>query len=89
MFTFFKMKLAVDTSSEEITRITTILKNNHIKYELRTLRARGSIGSALDSQSYASANLSLYKGSSQPGFIYSIFVDRKDAEIARKLVWGS
>lgn len=89
MFTFFNKKLAVDTSSEEITRITTILKKNHIKYELRTTRTRGSIGSGLDTYSYAQANIALYKGASQPIFLYSVYVNRKDFNLARKLVWGS
>ena len=69
---FFKKKIAVDTSGEEIRRITNILEACGIKYEIRTRRTRGSIGTAFDSRSYASANLALYKGSSVPSVVYMV-----------------
>jgi hypothetical protein len=89
MFTFFKKKLATDTSAEEIKRITTILEKNKVKYEVRTIRGRGSVGSGLDAHAYASGNLSMYKGASEPIFIYTIHVNLKEYDLARKLIWGS
>ena len=89
MFGLFMKKLAVDTSAEEIRRTTTILEKNNLKYEIRTTRTRGTIGSALDARSYANANLAMYKGASQPSFIYSVYVKPKDYDRARKLTRGS
>ncbi len=63
MFVLFKKRIAVDTSNEEISRVTTILDQNNIKYELLTKRTRGVYGSAYDAQSYARANVAMYKGS--------------------------
>ena len=89
MFTLFMRKLTVDTSAEEARRTTSILEKNNIHYEIRTIRTRGSIGSALDARSYANANLAMYKGASQPSFIYSVYVKPKDYDRAKKLVKGS
>lgn len=86
MFTLFMKKLSVDTSAEEIRRTTTILEQNNIKYEIRTTRTRGTIGSALDARSYANANLPMYKGASQPSFIYTVYVKPKDYDLACGLV---
>ena len=87
MFTLFKKKIATDTSSEEIRRITTLLDQNQIKYELRTIRSRGTIGSAFDAASYARSNIALYKGSSAPSFVYHVYVKRKDYERAYDLLF--
>lgn len=89
MFGLFMKKLAVDTSAEEIRRTTTILEKNNVKYEIRTTRTRGSIGSAIDAQTYANANLAMYKGASPPSFIYTVYVKPKDFDRAKKLVKGS
>jgi hypothetical protein len=88
IFPFIMKKLTTDTSSEEIRRVTTILTQNKVKYLLRTVRPRGSIGTALDSRTYASANLSMYKGASMPQYVYMVYVKRKDYEGARDLVFG-
>ncbi len=85
MFTFFKKKLIVDTSAEAIAKVTTILDENKIAYEMHTVRARGNIGSALDARSYAQGNIAMYKGASQPTYVYYIYVSRKDYDQARKL----
>jgi hypothetical protein len=89
MFDFFMKKLVVDTSAEEIARATSILDRNNIKYELRTTRTRGSIGSALDARSYAQGNIALYKGASGPTFIYTVCVTRKEYDLAWKLLYGA
>ena len=48
MITIFNRKnLAVDTSSQEITRVTLKLKAAGIKYELRTSRSQSSFGMML------------------------------------------
>jgi hypothetical protein len=87
MFVIFKKRLAIDTSSEAIRRMTDILEENGIKYEIRTIRSRGSIGTALDAQAYARGNLAMYKGSSQPSMVYQLYVDRKDFERAKDLIF--
>ncbi|MBN1265729.1 MAG: hypothetical protein JXA25_09565 [Anaerolineales bacterium] len=89
MISLFMKKLTVDTSAEEIRRTTTILEQNNLKYEIRTSRSRGSIGSAMDARTYANANLAMYKGASQPTFIYSVYVKGKEYDRARNLVKGS
>lgn len=88
MLGLFLKKLATDTSAEEIRRTTTILEQNHIHYEVRTIRARGTIGSALDANAYATGNIPMYKNAAPPTFIYTVHVSRKDYTLARKLVWG-
>ncbi len=89
MFTLFKKRIATDTSSQAISRITDILEANSIKYEIRTRRPRGSVGTALDSRSYAGANIAMYKGASQPTYVYMLYVKRRDYQRARELVFGS
>lgn len=86
MFGLFLKKLVIDTSAEEIRRTTTILEQNNIKYEVRTTRSRGTIGSGIDAHTYARANLAMYKEAAQPSFIYSVYVKRKDYDQARKLI---
>lgn len=83
---FLLKKLVTDTSAEEIRRITSILEQNKIPYEVRTTRARGTIGSAFDAQSYAAGNLAMYKGSSQPTFIYTVYVQRRYYYNARERI---
>lgn len=53
MFVGFKKRILVDTSSEEARRVTALLDEHKIKYEFRTRRPRGSVGTALDARSYA------------------------------------
>jgi hypothetical protein len=79
-------RLILDPSSETVRRVTTILDENGIKYTLKTIRPRGSIGTGLDARSYAGANISMYKGSSQPQFVYSVYVRRKDYDRASDLI---
>lgn len=88
MFGLFLKKLATDTSAEEIRRITTILDQHKIKYEVRTTRTRGTIGLGMDAASYAKANLAMYHGAAGPSFIYSVYVSRKNFDIACKLMQG-
>lgn len=89
MFGLFLKKLVVDLSAEEIRRTTTLLEQNNIQYEVRTTRARGTIGSGIDAHTYARANLAMYKGAAQPSFIYTVYVKRKDYDHARKLILES
>jgi len=87
MLPFLKKRLAIDTSSEAIRRITDILDENGIQYEIRTVRSRGSVGSALDAQAYARANLALYKESALPSVVYFVYVKRKAYVRAVELVF--
>jgi hypothetical protein len=86
MFTFLKKRILVETNNESVTKALAALDKNKIKYELRTSRSRGVIGSTFDAQSYARSNISMYKGSSQPSFIYMVYVKRKDYLRAKKLI---
>jgi len=86
MFGLFMRRVAVDTSAEGIKRISTILDQNSIKHEVRSERSRGTIGMGMDAAAYARANLAMYKGASEPTFIYSIYVNLKDYKRAQKLI---
>lgn len=88
MFALFQKKLTVDTSSEEIRRVTSTLEQNKIKYDLRTTRPRGTIGSAIDARTYARANLAFNKGAPEPIFVYTVYVKRKVYDIAREKIYG-
>lgn len=84
----FMKKLTVDTSAEGIRGLASTLDQNNIRYEIRTTRTRGSVGTAMDAHYYAKGNLPMYKGASQPAVIYSIYVDRKKYYQATKLIHG-
>lgn len=86
MFVIFKKRLVVDSNNVAITRTTEILEKHMIKYELRTTRSRGSIGSRLDALSYARSNIAMYKGSAMPDFVYMIYVKRRDFTRAKQLI---
>jgi len=87
MFAFLKKRIVVDTSGEEIRRVTNLLDQQAIKYELRTKRTRGSIGTALDSMAYARSNIAMYKGTSTPPVVYMVYVNRSDYAKAYDLLY--
>jgi len=87
MLTLFKKRIVVDTSPEEIRRVTDLLDLHAIKYELRTKRTRGSIGTGLDSRAYARSNIAMYKGASKPPVVYMVYVKRKDYAKAYDLLY--
>ncbi len=87
MFIFLKKRIVVDTSGQEIRRVTNLLDQHNIKYELRTKRTRGSIGTALDSRSYAASKIAMYKGSSTPPVVYMVYVKRSDYAKAYDLLY--
>jgi len=89
MFALLRKRIVVDTSSEEIRRVTTILEKHKIKFDIRSKRTRGSIGSALDAGSYARSNIAMYKGASAPPVVYLVYVRRKDYDHAYELVHRS
>lgn len=89
MFILSRKKIVVDTSSEEIRRVTTILDQNKIKYEIRTKHTRGSIGSALDAGAYARSNIAMYKGTNAPPVVYMVYVRRRDFDNAYALLYRS
>lgn len=89
LFFAFMKKVATDTNSQEIARVTSLLDQHQIKYKIHTVRTRSNVGMAFDAGSYARANLAMYKGSSQPSFVYFVYVSRKDYTRARKLLYGS
>jgi hypothetical protein len=87
-FLFLLKKLVTDTSGEEIARVTALLAQNGIKYVMRTVRPRGSLGTAIDSRTYAGSNLAMYKGASLPPYVYMVYVRRKDYDRAKDVVCG-
>ena len=88
IFLFLHKKLVIDVSSEEIARVTSLLEEIGIDYGLRTMKARGSIGTALASLTYVRSNLAMYKGSRGNAYVYVVYVCRKDYERAKDLVFG-
>jgi hypothetical protein len=82
-----KKRIVVDISGEEIRRVTNLLDQHHITYELRTKRTRGSIGTALDSMAYARSNIAMYKGTSTPPVVYMVYVKRSDYAKAYDLLY--
>jgi hypothetical protein len=87
MFAMFKKRIVVDTSGEEIRRVTNLLDEHGINYELRTKRTRGAIGTGFDAGSYARANLAMYKGASTPPVVYMVYVRRADYDKAFDLLY--
>ena len=79
-------RIAVDTSGNEIRRVTTVLEQNNIKYEVRTKRTTGSVGTALDAGAYARSNIAMYKGADTPPVVYMVYVKRKDYDHAFDLL---
>lgn len=88
MFVGFKKRILVDTSSEEARRVTNILEKHKIKYELRTKKPRGSVGTALDARAYGRGNISMYKGAAPPLFVYMVYVKRNDFARAKELLYS-
>lgn len=86
MFVFLKKRISVDTSNESVTKTLAALEKHHIKYEIRTIRSRGVIGTGMDAGSYARSNIAMYKGSSQPGFVYRVYVRRRDYLQAKRMI---
>jgi hypothetical protein len=90
MITIFnRKKLAVDTSSQEITRITLKLKAAGIKYELHTSRSQSSFGMMLHGS--MSAGIGHGAGGANAGigslfFVYTVYVARKDFERAKEAI---
>jgi len=82
----FLKKLAVDTSAEGIRKITDKLKEAAIRYQLVTVRSRGSVGSFADAQAYARSNIAMYKFSNKPSMVYYVFVSRKAYQKAKDLI---
>ena len=86
MFVLFMKRILVDTNNESVTNALALLEKNNIKYELRTIRSRGVIGTAMDARSYARSNIAIYKGSSQPSFVYIVYVKPRDYLQAKRLI---
>ncbi len=86
MITLFNRKKILTSSSiEDLGRFKMILSQNKIPFIVRTIRARGSIGTALDSRSYQQFNLA-YTDAKTASFVYYIYVHRRDAGRAHVLV---
>jgi hypothetical protein len=86
MFVFLKKRILVDTNNESVTKALAVLEKHHIKYDVRTIRSRGVLGTAMDAGSYARSNIAMYKESSQPGFVYMVYVKRSDYLKAKHLI---
>jgi hypothetical protein len=86
MITFFNRKRILTSSSmEDLGRFKMILSQNKIPFIVRTIRARGSIGTALDARSYQQFNLA-YTDAKTASFVYYVYVHRRDEGRARTLV---
>ena len=86
MITLFnRKKILTSSSMEDLGRFKMILSQNKIPFMVKTIRARGSIGTALDVRSYQQFNLA-YTDAKTASFIYYVYVHRSDAGRARVLV---
>lgn len=86
MITLFNRKrILTSTSMEDLGRFKMILSGSEIPYLVKTIRSRGTIGSALDAKSYASFNLA-YSDRQTAKFVYYLYVRRQDFQKAKVLV---
>lgn len=76
---FNRKDLVTDVSSEEITRVTNILKENNIEYYLKTIRNTNTFMQTRYVKSQMKFN-QIYNKEEAPHlkFIYRIYVKRKD-----------
>ncbi len=74
MLSIIRRKLITETSSEEIARVCDLLKRNKVPYDVKTVRNRGSLKSALDIRDYAKANIAYGHFDANNSFTYSDFV---------------
>ena len=91
MMTFLtRRKLLTDTSSMEIARVTDILKQNNIKYELITKKDQSTFGSIVHTSMGASVgNGGAFSHSQSNGitnFVYHIYVSLRDLSKAEDLI---
>lgn len=85
-----RKKLLTDTSSIEIARVTTILKEHHISYDIVTKKSQ----STFSNMAHASMSNTIGHGAAasyndivgEVFFIYHIYVRRKDYEKAKRIV---
>ena len=91
MFNFLtRRKLITDTSSMEIARVTGILDENNIKYEIVTKKDQSTFGSILHTSSGASVGgggaFTQKQSAGVPNFIYHIYVSLRDISRAEELI---
>ena len=91
MITIFnRKKLLTDTSAEEIRRVTELLKQHHIPYEIVTKRSQSpaemsfhaNIGSKLGNGDAKTASYCM----GEITFIYHVYVRKSDYEKASGIV---
>ena len=85
---FNRVKLFTDASSEAAANVWNALKANGIPYAMKTVQSRGAISRAVT----AGRGVGQYMGgmssgsfSDQIGYVYIIYVRRRDAARAREL----
>ena len=83
-----RVKLFVDSSSEAAANVTSKLKAAGVPYDMRTRTTRGALGRALTT----GRGVSQYMGgmasssfSDRLGYVYTVYVRRKDEARAREL----
>lgn len=83
---FNRKVLVTDVSSEEITRVTNILKENNIKYFLKTIRNTNTFMQTRYVQKQMQFN-QVYNKEEGPHlkFVYRIYVNRKDFTKAKSI----
>ncbi len=88
LFFLNRKKLLVDTSSMEVARVTDILRNNKVKYEVKTLRNQSSMGMMMHtgmSAKVGNGAISYSQGVGPMHFSYIVYVARNDYEYAKQL----
>ena len=83
---FNRKVLVTDVSSEEITRVTNILKENSIEYFLRTIRNTNTFMQTRYVRSQMKFN-QIYHKEEGPHlkFVYRIYVNKKDFSKAKSI----
>lgn len=89
---FNREKLMADTSSQELNRVTDILRKNAISYDVVTKKNMTTFGQIVHSNmsariGHGSPSASTYKDLvGDVLYTYLVYVRRKDFEAAKKLI---
>lgn len=84
---FFRKQLFLDTDAIEFARIKDILKENGIKYEVKTTVSEGVLARRFNAAA-ASSTRQLYSNFSVQTYVYYIYVKPSDYQRAKALAFS-
>lgn len=85
MLGLFRQKVLTCSDMQELGRVKLLLSEAGIPYEVKTIKPRGAIGRSMDVGAYRQFNMA-YRDTGNNNFVYYVFVARRDAERAKKLI---